>query len=125
MADTAGGTVGSPGDDHAAMTVTDQDRVVQVLVLQHGNDVVDVTVEIDVGSEQVGPLAEARQRGGVDLVPFGSQDAGQRLEAPPAVPTAVNQNDRPAIWPRACSVTLHPIATADPVNDGGFVGRCR
>jgi hypothetical protein len=72
MAHAVGSTVGGPGDDHATVAVTDQDRVAQIFVLQQGDDVVDVAVEVDTGAKQVRALCQTRQRRGVYLVPVVS-----------------------------------------------------
>ena len=93
MGHAIGCTVGGAGDDRAAVAVADEDGVAQILVAQYGHDVVDVTVEVDIGSEQVGPLAQSRQRRRVNLVPVVSKNAGQRLKAPTAVGAAVYQNE--------------------------------
>ena len=57
MANAIGRAIGRPGDDHAAVAVPDQDDVAQIFVMQEGNNVVDMAVEVDTGSEQVRSLA--------------------------------------------------------------------
>ena len=65
--------VADAGDHHSAVAVPDEDHVVQVFEVQHGDDVADVQVEVDVGAQQVRPLAETGERRRVDLVARGAQ----------------------------------------------------
>jgi cystathionine beta-lyase/cystathionine gamma-synthase len=51
--------------------VADQDDVAQVLEVQHRGDVLDVTVQIHLGVQQVGPLAQAGKGRHVDVVSMG------------------------------------------------------
>ena len=53
-ANSVGCTIGHSGDHHAALAVTHQDHIFQILELKHGNDVTYVHVEVHVGTEQVG-----------------------------------------------------------------------
>ena len=99
MADPVGGPIGHPGDDHAAVAVPDEDHVAQILVVQHGDDVVDVQVEVDVGAQQVRPFTQAGQGRRVHLVPRRPQEPGDPLVAPAAVPTAVHQDVRRHLCP--------------------------
>jgi len=48
----------TPGDDHAAVAVADQDHPAQVVEFQQLDDVGDVGFEIDGRAEQMLPLAQ-------------------------------------------------------------------
>ena len=45
--------IGNSGDHHAAVAVTDQDHVGEILIPKHAQDIRDVRVQIDVGPQQV------------------------------------------------------------------------
>ncbi len=76
------------------MTSGREDGLLDVLVLEQPDDVADVGVQRDVGSEQVGSVGEARQGWGVDQVSLCSQPVGDSLPAPAAVPTAMDEDER-------------------------------
>ena len=65
----------------------------QILPFEQVDDVGDVGVEVDVVAEQVRAVADAGQRGGVDLVTAGLQQVGHPPPAPAAVPGAVDQHE--------------------------------
>jgi hypothetical protein len=77
VADAVGRTVGDPGDHHTAIAVSDRDGIAQILLVQHGDGVVDVAVEVDIGLEQMGPLSQAGKCRGVDLVSIASQNENE------------------------------------------------
>lgn len=82
--------------------MADEDDVTQVLGLEQRGDVGGVEVEVDVGADQVGAVAAAGQRRGVDLVADGPQPAGDLLVAPPPVAPAVDEDvDRHRVRARA------------------------
>ena len=90
-ADAVGGAVRGAGDHHAPVAVPDQDHVVEILVVEHRHDVADVQIEVDVGTQQVGPLPEPAQRRRVHLVAGRSQEPRHPLVAPATVSTTVHE----------------------------------
>jgi hypothetical protein len=55
--DPPGRAVSRPGDDNAAVAVTNQDHVVQVFTEQHGGDIGDMGIEACIGRQQMRPVA--------------------------------------------------------------------
>ena len=53
LADARERAIGNSGDHHAAIAVTDQDHVGEVLIPKHAQDIGDVRVQIYVGPKQV------------------------------------------------------------------------
>src|SRR4029079_12301974 len=94
LADPVARAVGDTGDHHAAVAVPDEDHVAQVFELQQRDDVADVEVEVDVGAHEVRAFAETGERRRVDIVTRRDQEPNDARVAPPAVPTAVNQDVR-------------------------------
>ena len=92
--DALGRAIRDPGDHHAAVAVTDEDHVAQIVVVHDGDDVVDVGVEVDAGVQHVRAFAEAGQRRCVHVVPRVAQQPGDALVAPAAVRAAVDENVR-------------------------------
>ena len=60
--DAAGHAVGHAGDDHAAVTVADQDNVVQIFPQDDVDDVLNVRVEVNVGAGEIGMFTLAGER---------------------------------------------------------------
>ncbi len=94
LADPVERAVGDARDHHPAVAVAGEDRVAEVLVVEHVDDVGDVRVEVDVGAQQVGPLTQAGQRRAVNLVALPPQDPGDLLVAPAAVAAPVDEDIR-------------------------------
>ena len=84
--------VGCARDHHAAVAVSDQDHVSQVLECEHRCNVLDVTVQIHISIQQVGPLAQAGHGRCVDDVSLRLQDAGYSLVAPAAVAATMHEH---------------------------------
>ena len=74
--------VGRARDHHPAVAVPDHNDVAQVLELEHRRDVLNVAVQVHLGVQEVGPLAQARHGRRVDQVALGLQEAGHPLVAP-------------------------------------------
>jgi hypothetical protein len=66
--DPLGQTIGDAGDHHPAGAVSDQDHTPQVLALQNLNDVLDMGLEADLGTSEVGAFAEPGERRLIDIV---------------------------------------------------------
>jgi hypothetical protein len=74
--------------------VPEEHHVVEVLVADAPHHVVDVAVEVDPGTGEVGALAEAGEGDRVDLVPALAEPAGGGLPHPAAEPRAGHQHER-------------------------------
>ncbi|KAK0347484.1 hypothetical protein LTR94_002338 [Friedmanniomyces endolithicus] len=93
LADALGRAIGDTGDHHPAIAVPDQDDILQPLERHQRHDVLDMRVEVDVGVQQMGALAKARQRRAMDLMPRRAQPPGDLLIAPAAMPPAMYQHE--------------------------------
>ena len=85
--------LGDTGDDQAAIAVAHQDDLVQVLELEHVDDVLDVCVEAHVPTEEMAALAQSCQGRGHDVVASSAQVRRHPLPAPAAQPCAVDENE--------------------------------
>jgi hypothetical protein len=83
--------LGDTRDNATRIGMADQDDVLQVLEIDHINDVGDVRVQIDTGGEKMNALAQACERRRIDLVPAPLQ----AIRHPPPAPAA--RADRKAI----------------------------
>src|SRR5579862_8192241 len=84
-------TICDARDHHATVTVTNEDHVVQILECKHAHDICDVHLQINIGAEQMPPLAEPRQRRAVDFVARLPQQPRYLLVAPTAVMATVHE----------------------------------
>src|SRR5262249_27240693 len=80
-------------DDQPGVGVADENHVAELLGLEHPDDVLHVSLEVDLGTGEVGTLAEPRQRRGVHLVRGVTEQPRDTEPAPPTVPCAVNENE--------------------------------
>ncbi len=107
--------------------MADQNDVAQVLELEHRRNVLDVAVEVHVGVQQVGPLAQARHGRRIDHVALGLQEARHPLVAPAPVAAAVHEHVRRhlcllprGVGPTPLLVKVTPrFGLARPVRDEG------
>ena len=76
------------GDDHAAITVTNQDDVVQILPIKDAHDVVDMGFEIHRGAEQVSALTKTGERRREHLVTSSPQAINHPLPTPSTMTTS-------------------------------------
>ena len=94
MRRTCGRLGGGAGDHHAAIAVTDEDRVLELVHVQEPGDVVHIGREVDLGTRQVGAVSEPGQARREDQVPRLPQQARHPRPAPPTVPGTVNEDER-------------------------------
>ena len=90
-ADPLARTIRHAGDDHAPVTVSGEYDVAQVLVYERLHDIIDMHIEIDCRADEVGALAQARERRRVDHVTGRLHAPRHLLIAPAAVSPAVDQ----------------------------------
>src|SRR6266567_8539813 len=84
-------TIRNASNHHAAIAVTDQDHLTTILKGKHAHDIGYVHFEIDIGAQQMPPLAETGQRRGVDFVAGLTQKARHFPVTPPAVMAAMHE----------------------------------
>jgi hypothetical protein len=74
--------------------VTDQGHIVQGAVLEQCGNVGNVRLEIDIGAQQMSPLAKPGQRRRNHPVTVGAKIGGDVLPAPAAKPCTGNKQKR-------------------------------
>ena len=89
----SGARSAAPEDGVAAEAVADEDGVVELLGLEHGDKVLDERAEGDRGVEEVGAVAEAGLGRGMDGVAGGAEEGCDAGPAPGAVKGAVEQDE--------------------------------
>ncbi len=52
----------------SAETMPNQDYAVQIFGIQNRNDILNVSIQINVRISQMGPLAQTRERHGIDFM---------------------------------------------------------
>jgi hypothetical protein len=115
--DPLGGAVGDDGRDHAAVAVADQHHVAQVLEVQHGQDVGDMRLEVELGTCEVAALAEAGVGRREELVTSLAQQRAHLLPGPARRPGAVrHEKSRHRIRLRGCRDDVS--VRASPANGG-------
>jgi len=96
-----GSALSSPCNDHAAIAVSHQDYLMEVLVLEHAHYVLDVSIQIDRGVAQVGPLTEPGERGRENTVSCCLQQRCDPTPAPSPDPPTMHQQERAhVLFPR-------------------------
>src|SRR6185437_2033755 len=93
LRDSFARAVGDAGRDHAAIGVTDQADVGQILELDHAENIRNMRVEIDVGMRQVSALTQPGQRRRDQTVPARAHQRVHFLPAPAGAPGAVRNNE--------------------------------
>src|SRR5690606_33620091 len=88
-----GDAVHHPGDHHAAVAVTGEHHVVQVLEQDQVHHVLDVGVQVDLGTVEVLALAQAGERGAVHGVPVGGEELAGAFPFPAAGGGAVDHHE--------------------------------
>ena len=90
--DAAGDAVSHAGDDHAAITVSDEHDIVQVFPEDDVDYVLNVRVEINVGAVEIGMFAQAGKRRAIDGVSISGKQMIHRLPIPSATPCAMHDD---------------------------------
>jgi hypothetical protein len=99
--------------DHlSAVGMAAQNDVVELFHVEHAENVVDMTFEIDTGARQMGAVTETGQSRGEDRVALRAEDVRHPAPAPAAVPRAVYQQIGRHVFPsRLC----HPLFCASGI----------
>ena len=91
---TVGHAVSHASDNHATVTVSNENDVVQVFPDDVVNEIVDMGVEINVGAGQMVAFAESGQGGAADFVTVGGQDLIHLLPIPAAAPSPRHEHEQ-------------------------------
>ncbi len=89
-----GRTIRRPGDDHAAVAVSDEDDVSEVLVVENPHHVGYVRVEVDVRASEMRALAESREGRGEDIVAGFAQERAYPSPGVRSGPGSVHDDER-------------------------------
>src|SRR5690606_11146516 len=92
--DSLGHAVRRTGGHQGAVAVPHEDAVAEVLLLEQGDDVVDVGRQIGLGGGEVGAFAHAREVDGVDGVAALLQCVCDRAPDPGAEPETGDEDVR-------------------------------
>ena len=85
------GLFGNCRNDHPSVTVTDQNEIVKIFVLDYSQDISNVRVEVDLGAKQMGTLTQAGERWREHLVACFTQERSNSSPVPAAMPPAVHE----------------------------------
>jgi hypothetical protein len=94
LRDPFGNPIGDPGDRDTPKAVSHKDYVGKFLGFDDPNQVFDKRVDRDLPTEEMRPVAHAREAGGVDLAAGIAQSLSDALPAPTAPPRTMRQHER-------------------------------
>ena len=70
-----------------------QDHAAEVLVVQNARNVLDMRIETDVRTRQMGPFTQPGQGRGMDVVSVAAKERNHLLPAPAAMPRRVDEHE--------------------------------
>src|SRR5205823_5527384 len=97
--DPFGNPIGDPGDRHTPKAVSHEDYVDELLAFDDPDQVFDERVDRDSPTEEVRPVAHAREAWGVDHAAGVAQSLSDALPAPTAPPRTTRQHKRAQLAP--------------------------
>ena len=93
LCDPSCGAIRNRGDHDAAIAVSNEDYVCEILHLQYPEHISDVRLKISFTGRKVRPLAESRECRGVDVASCRVQGVADSVPTPAAVPGTVHQDE--------------------------------
>src|SRR4051812_44905896 len=94
MLDAFWNAIDHPSDYHAAVAVAGQHDVVQIFIKNQIDDVIDMRLQINIGTVEVFALAKAGEGGAVHSVAVIGEKLAGALPFPGACGRAVDYDDR-------------------------------